>query len=146
MPSLPDLLLDPVKRAELIASTAKLIDEEVAAKSGLTGLALKAGYRLVKGFKPGFITEMVTALLPDFAKGLQPFIDEAGAQGKGIASHFVAESGRAAEALLGITDERARASKLAAIRSAYDGLRGSAKRHVEAAMPRLGALLQRAMS
>ena len=54
-----------VDRKTLVADTAKLIDEEMAAKSGLTALPLKGGYKVVKAIKPGFIEESVDHLLDD---------------------------------------------------------------------------------
>jgi hypothetical protein len=47
-----------------------------------------------------------------------------------------------ADALLGITDAKAqRASGV--VRKTYDSLRGSAKKNVEAAVPRLGRLVEK---
>jgi hypothetical protein len=48
-----------------------------------------------------------------------------------------------AEALLSITDARAQRAKNQAIKGAYEKLRGSAKKHVEAAVPRIGRLVEK---
>ena len=45
--------------------------------------------------------------------------------------------------LLSITDARAKTAKSGVVRSTYDKLRGSAKKNVEAALPRLGKLVEK---
>ena len=47
------------------------------------------------------------------------------------------------EALLAITDERGRNSSRPTIVKAYNTVRGSAAKHVKAALPRVGALIQK---
>ena len=47
------------------------------------------------------------------------------------------------EALLSITDERAAGSGRAVIVKAYRAVRGSAAKHVTAALPAVGALVQK---
>ncbi len=131
------------KRAQVVADCVTLIDQEVADRSGLSGLAIKAGYKVVKSFKPGFISDSVDGLLDAFCQALQPLVDEARGQGKPISTFFSANPGRVAEALLAVTDARAQRSKLAAIKAAYEKLRGMAKKNVEEAVPRLAALVEK---
>lgn len=131
------------KRGAVVADCVTLIDEEVAGKGGLSGIAIKAGYKVVKSFKPGFVAEAVDGFLDAFAGALQPIVDDAKAQSKPISSAFSANPGRVAEALLAITDARAQKSKLAVIKGAYDRLRSTAKKHVEEAVPRVGRLIEK---
>jgi hypothetical protein len=141
--ALADVLLSPDKRARVVDECMEIIDAEVRDKGGLTGMALKAGYGAVQGVKPGFVKNVVNDLLPDFAKGIEPVYDEAKAQNKPIAEHLVAHKGKVADALLAITDRRAERTKFAVVKSAYSRLRGTAKQHVEAAIPRLGKLIEK---
>jgi len=143
MPKLSDVLTDPSKKSAVIADCCTLIDEEVADKGGLSGLAVKAGYAAVKGIKPGFIRDAVTNLLPDFATALDPLYEEAIAKGKPVGAHLHAESARAADALLAITDGRAKKSDKGLVRGTYERLRPTAKKNVEAAIPRLSRLIER---
>jgi hypothetical protein len=143
MPNLTEALTGETKKAAVIEDCLSLIDAEVADKGGLTGLAIKAGYRTVQGIKPGFVRQVVTDLLPDFAIALEPIYQEARAGGKGVREHFVANGGRVAEALLGITDDKAKRAKSGMVKGTYDKLRGSAKKNVEAAVPRLGAMIEK---
>jgi hypothetical protein len=112
-------------------------------KGGLTGLAIKAGYKTVQGIKPGFVRQVVVDLLPEFAKALEPIYEDAKAANKGIRDHFVAHSAQVADALLTITDDKAKRSKSGMVKGTYEKLRGSAKKNVEAAVPRLGAMIEK---
>jgi hypothetical protein len=55
--------------------------------------------------------------------------------------YFNAHTGEAAEALLGITDQRAQRAKNQVVRTAYEKLRPMAKKHTEAAIPRVGKMI-----
>ena len=143
MPSLTEILNSPEKKDAVVADCCTLIDQEVADKGGLTGLAIKAGYGAVKGVKPGFVKNVVTDLLPEFARVLDPVYQEAKSQGKPVAAHFESNGQRAADALLSITDTKAKNAKSGVVKGTYDKLRPTAKKHVEAAVPRLGRLLEK---
>jgi hypothetical protein len=142
MASLVDLLNSDKKQA-VVDDCCTLIDQEVADKGGLTGLAIKAGFGAVKGVKPGFIRGVVSDLLPEFARTLDPIYQEAKTQGKPVAAHFTANGGRAADALLSITDAKAQNAKSGVVKGTYDKLRPSAKKHVETAVPRLAKLVEK---
>ena len=59
-----------------------------------------------------------------------------------VAPFFAANTGRVADALLAITDAKASRAKSAVVKGTYEKLRGSAKKNVEAAVPRLGKLIE----
>lgn len=140
---LADVLLSSDKRARVVDDCMEIIDREVDDKGGLSGFAIKAGYKAVQGVKPGFVKNVVNDLLPDFAKGVEPVYDEAKAQNKPIADHLIANKGKVADALLAITDRRADRTKFAIVKATYERLRGTAKNHVESAIPRLGKLIEK---
>ena len=81
--------------------------------------------------------------MDDFLEALDPLYQEA--IGKNVAprQHLQSNSSRVADALLSITDARARNAKNQMVKGAYEKLRGQAKKHVEAAVPRLGELFDR---
>ena len=139
--SLKEALDDPAKKPAIIADCLTLIDDEVKDKSGFGGLALKAGYKTVSGFKPGFVKNVVEGLLPDFAEALEPLSDEAKAAGTPLGSYIQGHKGRAADAMLSVTDAKADRSTNRIVKSTYKKLRGSAKKNVESALPRLGKLI-----
>jgi len=89
------------------------------------------------------VKQVVTDLLPDFARALDPIFQDAVSEKKAIGSYFSANSGRVAEALLTITDAKAERAKSGVVKGTYEKLRGSAKKNVEAAVPRLGEMVQK---
>jgi hypothetical protein len=140
--SLGDAINEPSKRAAIVADCCKLIDEEVSDKGGLSGLAVKAGYAAVKGIKPGFIADVVERLLPEFAGKIDAIWEEGKKDGD-PGRYFVSNKSRVADALLSVTDAKAKNTKSSVVRGTYEKLRGSAKKNVEEAVPRLAKLLQK---
>jgi hypothetical protein len=140
--SLGDVINDPSKKSALVADSCQLIDEEVSDKGGFSGAAVKMGYHAVKGVKPGFITEVVEKLLPEFAGAIDAIWAEGKVSGN-AAGYFVSNKSRVADGLLAVTDAKAQHAKSAIVRGTYDKLRGSAKKHVEDAVPRLSRLLEK---
>lgn len=143
MPNLTDALTAEPKKNAVVEDCLTLIEAEVQDKGGLTGLAIKAGYKTVQGIKPGFVRQVVSDLLPDFAHALEPIYQEAKTNGRGVRDHMNANSPRVADALLSITDEKAKRAKSGMIKGTYDKLRSSAKKNVEAAVPRLAAMIEK---
>jgi ribonuclease PH len=141
--NLKSVLGEGDNREKVVKDCVDLIEGEVKDKGGLSGMAIKAGYKMVNGIKPTFVKEAVDHMLNEFADKLDPIYQEAKSGGKKVAEHFVASKSRAAEALLSITDEKSKRAKSAAVVKTYQTLRGSAKDHVEAAMPRLGKLIEK---
>ncbi len=143
MARLAEVLTDSDKRASVVSDCLQLIESEVADKGGISGMAIKAGYKAVRGIKPGFLQKVVDDLLPEFADAVDGVYQEAMERGRPVRDYFVENKTRVADNLLGITDERARRTKSGVIKATYDRLRGSAKKNVEAAVPRLGELIQK---
>ena len=143
MSSLAEALADPAKKPAVVADCLTMIDEEVASKSGISGMAIKAGYKTVKGVKPGFVKSVVQALLPEFAAGLDPIHAEAVEKGVAVSAYFESHKGRVADALLAVTDAKAEHAENRVVKAAYDKLRGMAKKQVEAAVPRLAGIVQK---
>jgi hypothetical protein len=142
MPALPEVLNDATKKPSVVNDCLTLIDQEVSDKSGFSGMAIKMGYSAVKGVKPGFLKNVVEDLLPKFAEALDPIYQEGKAKSQGPGSYFSANASRVADALLAITDAKAQRPN-GLVRKTYDGLRGNAKKNVEAAVPRLGRLVEK---
>jgi hypothetical protein len=140
--SLGDAINDSSKKATIVADCCKLVDDEVSDKGGLSGLAVKAGYAAVKGIKPGFIAEVVEKLLPEFAGKIDGIWEE-GKKAGNPASHMVSNRSKVADALLSVTDAKAKNAKSSVVRGTYEKLRGSAKKNVEDAVPRLSRLVEK---
>ncbi len=143
MGSLTETVRDPARRSAVLDDCVVLIDQEVADKRGLTGIAVKGAFKSVKSLSPGMIRQSMDALLDDFSARVEPFWQDCQASGQPPRSYFTQKKGEVANALLSITDDRARTSKHRVLVKAYKSLRGKAVDHIGAAMPRFGDLLQK---
>ena len=138
--------LKAADRRTVIRDTVRLIDREVDNKSGLTGMALKGGYKVVKKLRNGaMIEQAVDHLLDDFARSLEPLYEEYLAQEdhEGFDRFLKRHDRRATDALLGITDARIGRVETKIIQTTYNKLRGQAEKHVSDALPGLGGLIDR---
>ncbi|MBK9031002.1 MAG: hypothetical protein IPL61_06650 [Myxococcales bacterium] len=98
-------------REKVIEDCCGLVDAQVKAKSGFSGIAIKGVYATVKTFKRGFVPSVVNAMLDEWLGKLQPYHDKwAGADG-GFAQFLIARSDDVAEDLLLVTDARAKKSE-----------------------------------
>lgn len=143
MASLKELLGTPPKREAVIQDACQVLDQEVADKGGISGLAIKGAYKLVQGIKPGFVRQVVDHLLDEFLSALDPLYQEALTKGQKAGAYLVSNQARVADALLAVTDARAAASDGSTVKKAYEKLRPTAQKHVEAAAPRLAQMLER---
>lgn len=143
MATLKEQLGAQPKRAEVIKDAILVLDAEVAEKRGISGMAVKGAYKLVKGVKPGFTEKAVDKLLDDFLDALDPFYTRAIEAGVTPGDYVAQHKTEVAEALLTVTDGKVQKAENRAIQKTYGKLRGSAASHVEAAAPRLGEMLAR---
>jgi len=143
--TLTEKLTQPPNRERVIADCQTLIDEEVRGKGGLSGIAVKGAYTVVKAVKPRFVTEVVDAMLDDWVAKLTPFWDDWDQAGRTrpFAEHLRSQGDSVAEKLLEVTDGRARGAKNASVKKMYEKMRPTAKKHVEDALPRLGGLVEK---
>ncbi len=145
---LKKVLLKSTVRPEVIKRCTSLIDKEVGKKSGLTGLAIKGGYKIVKNLKGGkMIPEAVDWLLDEFVEQMEPvaadFVKNGGelSDESALTHCFVTEKSTLANALLTVTDSRAQKAKNKIMVDAYKKLRPMALREVEAALPGVASVI-----
>lgn len=141
MSTLTEILLVPGTRPKVVADCVRLIEEEVDSKGGLSGLAIKGAFMVVKAVKPGFIADSADHMLDDFVRRLEPFHTEAQQKNEPIGPFLNARAATVADALLAISDERAARARNQTVKKAYEKLRPTGKKNVEAAVPRLGRLI-----
>jgi uncharacterized protein DUF6918 len=142
--SLDQILLTPENQPHVVADCLTLIDQEVSAKSGISGAAVKLAYKTAKAFAKGYLQSTVENLLPDFVAALEPYWADFGASGSsGFGDYLAKRSDEVSEALLAITDARAKMSDRPVIIRAYGTVRGGAAKHITAALPAVGAMVEK---
>ena len=142
--TLQEILLAPQTQPQVVADCQALVEQEVSAMSGISGTAVKIAYKTVIKFAPNHIQYTIETLLPEMTEQLEPYWAGFNASGGAEFSDYLSKRGdEVAEALLSITDARAANSNRPTITKAYGAVRGHATRHVAAALPQVGALVQK---
>ncbi len=142
--TLQEILLAPDTQPQVTTDCYTLLEQELSDKSGVSGTAVKLAYKTVNTFMPGHVRFMVGALIPDMVVKLDPFWAEFRTSGGSeFGDHLAKRGDEVAEALLTVTDARAAASGRPAVIKAYRSVRGSAVKHVQAALPRVGDLVMK---
>jgi hypothetical protein len=142
--TLQEILLAPDTQPQVVADCLNLIEHEVAGKSGISGTAVKLAYKTANTFASGYLRHTVESLLPDMVAELEPYWADFTASGaSGFGDYLVKHGGDVSEALLSVTDARAKTSQRPTILKAYRTVRGSAAKHVTAALPAVGSLVQK---
>jgi len=141
--TLQELLLTPERAPQLIADTQALVDSELSSK-GITATPLKAAYKAVTAFAPGYYQEAISAMLPGMVYQLEPYwADFATSGGADFGDYLAKRSDEVSESLLAVTDDMASKSGRAAVVKAYQMVRGGAGKNIVAALPALGAMVQK---
>jgi hypothetical protein len=144
VPTLQELFLTPENFPRLVADTRALVDSELASKGGISGTAVKAAYKAITAFAPGYYEHAITTMLPDMIVQLEPYWADFGTSGSADFGDYLAKRGdEVAPALLSVTDDMAQRSGRAAVVKAYRMVRGGASKNIEAALPALGAMVQK---
>jgi hypothetical protein len=137
-------MLAPQTQPRVIHDALTLVDEQISDKSGISGTAVKLAYKAVVSFSPDHIRYMVEQLTPEMLDRLEPYWEDFKASGGGVFGDYLAKnSEQVSESLLAITDARAEASSRPVIVKAYKSVRGGASKNVQAALPALGALVEK---
>ena len=142
--TLHEMLLAPQVQPQVVRDCEALIDSQLSEMSGISGTAIKLAYKTVRTFSADHIHYMIETLLPRMADELQPYwADFTATGGWQFGDYLAKREDEVSESLLAITDERGRNSSRPTIVKAYNTVRGSAAKHVKAALPAVGALVQK---
>jgi hypothetical protein len=142
--NLSDILRAEGAAQQITADCMALVEQELDSKSGVASAALKVAYKAVTAFAPGYYQSTVEALVPKMLDRLQPFWADFQASGAGQFGEYLSGRGEAvSEALLGVTDDMAYGSERAVVVKAYNAVRDGAGKHIEAALPAVGALTEK---
>jgi hypothetical protein len=146
MKSLKEILQDPQVYPRIVEDCLKVLDEEVSKKSGLTGMAIKGTYKVLKGVQNGrILRKAVETLLPEFVEKLEPHY-LAYSQGKDPGSweaFLRPQYETIAHELLEVTDAKVARTRERTLRSAYEKLRPRAHREVVGSLPALARMMER---
>jgi hypothetical protein len=144
MVTLKEMLLAPEIQPQVVADCQALVEQELSSKSGVSATAVKLAYKVVTAFAPGYYQSTMESMLPEMTDQLEPFWADFITSGGSEFGDYLAKRGdEVAEALLVVTDTMASGSDRPTIVKAYKTVRGGASKHIEAALPNLGAMVQK---
>lgn len=144
MRTLEEILLAPEVKPRVVSDCLVLVKGEVSDLSGISGAAIKVAYKGVSALAPDYMEYSVDARLPVLASALEPFWEDFAHSGDGSFGDYLTErSDQATNAMLAATDAQAAGSTARpAVVKAYKAVRGHAAKHISAALPRVGALIE----
>jgi uncharacterized protein DUF6918 len=139
--TLTEILLAPDTKQQVIDDCLTLIDQQVA---DTAGAAIKLAYKTVSTVASGYLRKTVKNLLPELAEQLQPYWTEfTSSGGSDFGDYLAKRSDEVTEALLSVSDDHAARSDRPVVIKAYQSVRGGASKQIEAALPQVGALVQK---
>lgn len=143
MATLQQLLLTPENGPRLVDDTKALVDSEISSK-GITATPLKAAYKAVTAFAPGYLQDAISAMLPGMVHQLEPYWADFQGSGSADFGDYLSKRGEeVSQSLLVVTDDMAAKSGKGAVVKAYQMVRGSAGKNIESALPALGTMVQK---
>ncbi len=146
MKSLKEIIEDPNVSQSVLTDGLRVLDEEIAKRSGIGGMAIKGAYKVIKNIQGGRTLEKaVKVLMPEFIDKLDPYFVRFQEEGKGktweeyLRPHYDA----LADELLAVTDRKIQGTDNRAVRKTYDKLRPKARKEVTASLPALTRMMER---
>jgi len=146
MKSLKEIIQDPKVSRSVVTDGIRVLDEEVAKRSGLGGLAIKGAYKVIKNLQGGRTLERaVQILIPEFIDKMDPYYSAYQKEGRGKtwSEYLRPHYDTIAEELLLVTDRKIHGADNRAIRGTYDKLRPKARKEVIASLPALTRMMER---
>ncbi len=140
MTSLIEILTSPERRPVAVQALSDVVEAEVRGTSGLSGMALRAGFAAATKLRPDLVPRAIDRLLPEFAAQLDPYWQQRGAQPFG--AHLQEHREAVSEDLLSVADHRLADPQHAALAKIYGAMRPKARGQVADSLPRLGAAIE----
>ncbi len=142
MPSLPDILLSLRHPDALVAALAGTLEAHISSRSGLKGLAMKAGFSTLRSAKPDIASRAVRMLLPEIGKALDPLYAEfTRSQSTDFGAFLQGHGERAASLVIAAVDARLAQASSAPAKAIYKRFRGQAGEELQQLLPTMGSVL-----
>nr|WP_281684998.1 hypothetical protein [Thalassobaculum salexigens] len=127
----------------MTTEAVSMVEQFIASRGGLKGMAYKTGFAMLKKARPGIIERAAHKMLPEFLASLEPLYREFQAgSGDDFAAFLRQHSGRAVRSLLGVADARA-ATAADSTRRTYEKFRNGAEDEVTRLLPMFAELIDR---
>ena len=143
MQTLNAILLADDRKQQVQREFTRVIEEFVERRSGLKGLGLRTGLKMLKAARPGIMDRATEKMLPDFLEALEPLHQKyRKAHGKNFADFLGRHEDEAVAALVHVADTKASGAS-ETVKGYYSKFRHGSENEIKALIPGLGGLIDR---
>lgn len=143
MQSLSEILLGGPHQQVVRADCTRTIEDFIAGRGGLKGMAYRTGMAMLNRARPGILERATAKLLPQFLEALEPLYQEYQKEpADNFSAYLEKNSTRAADALIGVADRMAQQGSEVA-RKTYGKFRGGAEDEITALVAGLGRVISK---
>ena len=143
MQSLSEILLGGPNPQAVREDCVELIENFIAGRSGLKGMAYRTGMAMLTRARPGILQRATAKLMPQFIEALDPLFQEYQNQPAGSFSAYLDKNSvRAADALVSVADRMAQQGSEMA-RKTYGKFRGGAEDEMQTLVTGLGRVISK---
>jgi len=147
MGKLQKILMEDVDRKVLVQECVQLVDGQVEAAKGPSGMVIRAGFKTFKAFKPGILAEVMDHLMEPLAgildKHNDAFEADSAAQPQGIVAYMTSRADAVADDLMALTDATVELSGNKTVKKAYQAVCKVGRKNVVAAVPAMAELMKK---
>ncbi len=142
MSSLSTILLSVSDPEALVSDLARTVETHIAAKSGISGAAMKLGFNALRSAKPDIAARATRSLLPRVATALDPlYASFNSSRSADFGSFLSLHAEQAAGLVIDTIDARMGTSRNTAAKAIYKRFRGSAGDELQKLLPSLGRVI-----
>lgn len=137
---LSEQIQDQEIRLNIAQDCVKLMEDQVEAKTGITGIFFKTLYKGIKSISPNYAQKAIFGLIPPIAQAMNPLWDEGTEKGNPV-TYLKKNPTLTANTILTVTDERIKSTDNKIIRISYEKIRDSLQDEIEEVVPQLAEIL-----
>lgn len=137
---LSEQIQDQQIRLNIAQDCVKLMEAQVEAKTGVTGILFKTLYKGIKSISPNYAQKAIFGLIPSISQALNPLWDEGIEKGNPV-TYLQSNPTLTANTILSVTDERIKKTANKIIKVSYEKIRNSLQDEIEQVVPQLAEIL-----
>ena len=137
---LSEQIEDKQIRLNIAEDCVKLMDNQVEAKTGITGILFKTLYKGLESITPKYAQKAIFNLIPSISQAINPLWDEGKEKGNPV-TYLQNNCTLTANTILSVTDERIRKTKNKIIKVSYEKIRHVLQDEIEQIVPQLAEIL-----
>lgn len=127
-------------RLNIAQDCVELMEAQVKAKTGITGILFKTLYKGIKSISPNYAQKAIFGLIPAISQAMNPLWDDGIKKGNPV-TYLQSNPTLTANTILSVTDERIKKTDNKIIKISYDKVRNSLQDEIEQVVPQLAEIL-----